>query len=105
MMATGRALAVAALLLGTAGSAPAAEPNKPILDSAERQQPGAIKLWEQLVNIDSGTGDMEGVNAVGAVAVAELKKLRATIETVPAMPAYGNNIVASLSGSGKGKIL
>src|SRR3981081_1952438 len=100
-----RALAVATLLLGAPTLATAAEPNKAILDSAERQQPGAIKLWERLVNIDSGTGDMDGVNAVGAVAVEELQKLGAAIETVPALPAYGNNIVASLAGSGKGKIL
>jgi glutamate carboxypeptidase len=105
MIATGRAFAAAALLLVTASMVPAAEANKPILDSAERQQAGAMKLWERLVNIDSGTGDMEGVNAVGAIAVEELKKLGATIETVPALPAYGDNIVASLSGSGKGRIL
>jgi glutamate carboxypeptidase len=105
MIATGRALAAAALLLGATGIASAVEANKPILDSAERQQPGAIKLWERLVNIDSGTGDMEGVNAVGAVAVAELKKLGAAIEMVPALPAYGDNVVASLSGAGKGRVL
>ena len=105
MMATVRAFAVAMLLLGAASMAPAAEANKPLLDSAARQQPGAIKLWERLVNIDSGTGDMEGVNAVGAVAVEELKKLGAAIEMVPALPAFGDNIVASLSGAGKGKIL
>jgi glutamate carboxypeptidase len=105
MIAAGRALAAAVLLLGTAGVAPAAEANKPILDSAGRQQSGAIKLWERLVNIDSGTGDMAGVNAVGAVAVEELKKLGAAIETIPALPAFGDNIVASLSGSGQGKIL
>jgi len=87
MMATVRAFAVAMLLLGAASMAPAAEANKPLLDSAARQQPGAIKLWERLVNIDSGTGDMEGVNAVGAVAVEELKKLGAAIEMVPALPA------------------
>ena len=104
MIATGRALAVV-LLLGMPGTASAVEANKPLLDSAQRQQPGAIKLWERLVNIDSDTGDMEGVNAVGAVAVEELKKLGAAIETMPALPAYGDNIVASLSGSGKGKIL
>jgi glutamate carboxypeptidase len=63
-----RAIAAAALMLGISGMA-AAEANKPILDSAERQQPNAMKLWERLVNIDSGTGDMDGVNAVGAVAV------------------------------------
>jgi glutamate carboxypeptidase len=100
-----RLLAALALTLGGVGIAPAAEANKPVLDSAERQQPGAIRLWERLVNIDSGTGDMQGVNAVGAIAVEELKKLGADIETIPALPAYGDNIVARLSGSGKGTIL
>jgi glutamate carboxypeptidase len=99
-----RAIAVVALLLGTPGIA-AAEANKPILDSAERQQPDAMKLWERLVNIDSGTGDKDGVNAVGAVAVEALNKLGAAVEAIPAMPAYGNNIVARLSGTGKGKVL
>ena len=93
------------LALAAPGSAWANEAVKPILDSAERQQVGAIKLWERLVNIDSGTGDMEGVNAVGAIAAEELKKLGAAIETIPALPAYGDNIVASLSGAGKGKVL
>jgi hypothetical protein len=44
MIAAGRALAAAVLLFGAAGVAPAAEANKPLLDSATRQQPGAIKL-------------------------------------------------------------
>jgi glutamate carboxypeptidase len=105
MIAVRRALTAAMLLLATVGNASAVEANKPILDSAARQQPGAMMLWERLVNIDSGTGDMEGVNAVGAVAFEELKKLGAAIEMVPALPAYGDNIVASLAGSGKGRIL
>ena len=105
MIAIGRALLAVTLLLATASIAPAVEANKPILDSAQRLQPGAIKLWERLVNIDSGTDDPEGVNAVGAIVVEELKTLGAAIEKVPALPAYGDNIVATLSGSGRGKVL
>ena len=104
-MSAFRLLAVAAFISGTVAVAAASEAVKPILDSAERQQPGAIKLWERLVNIDSGTGDAEGLRAVGAIAIEELQKLGATIETVPATPAVGDNIVASFSGSGKGKVL
>jgi glutamate carboxypeptidase len=104
-MSAFRLLAVAAFISGTVAVAAASEAVKPILDSAERQQPGAVKLWERLVNIDSGTGDAEGLRAVGAIAIEELQKLGATIETVPAMPAVGDNIVASFSGSGKGKVL
>jgi len=89
----------------TAVPAVAAESVKPILDSAEKQKPDAIKLWERLVNIDSGTGDAEGLKAVGAIAIEELKKLGASIETVSSAPAAGDNIVAILTGTGKGKVL
>ena len=98
-------LALLLVLLGAPHTA-AAEANKPILDSAARHQPGAIKLWERLVNIDSGTGDAEGLNAVGAITIEELKRLGATIETFPTpAPAGGDNIVATFSGTGKGKVL
>jgi glutamate carboxypeptidase len=97
------ALAFAAFV--TLGPAVAAEAVKPILDSAEKHKPGAIKLWERLVNIDSGTGDAEGLKAVGAIAIEELKKLGAAIETVPSSPAVGDNIVATFTGTGKGKVL
>jgi glutamate carboxypeptidase len=100
-----RVLMVAGLLLLTGAFAGANEAVKPILDRAEQNKAAAFKLWERLVNIDSGTGDMEGVNAVGAIAMEALKALGATIELEPAKPAYGDNIVASLTGSGKGKVL
>ena len=83
----------------------AAEAVKPILDSAEKHKPGAITLWERLVNIDSGTGDAEGMKAVGGIASEELKKLGATVETVSSAPAAGDNIVATFNGTGKGKVL
>jgi glutamate carboxypeptidase len=79
---------------------------KPILDSAEKLKPDAIKLWERLVSIDSGTGDAEGLKAVGAVAVEELTKLGASIEMVPNTPAAGgDNIGATFTGTGQGKVL
>jgi glutamate carboxypeptidase len=89
----------------SAAPAFAAEAVKPILDSAEKHKPDAIKLWERLVNIDSGTGDGEGLKAVGAVAIEELRKLGASIETVSSAPAAGDNIVATLTGAGKGTVL
>ena len=63
---------VAALVFASwvlAAPALADEQVKPILDSAEKLKPDAIKVWERLISVDSGTGDAEGVNAVGAVAV------------------------------------
>jgi glutamate carboxypeptidase len=101
-----RTLLAAVLLLGAAGLAAANESVKPVLDSAEQRREGAIKLWERLVNIDSGTGDEAGVNAVGGIALEELKKVGAAIETFPSKaPAAGNDIVASFTGTGKGRVL
>jgi glutamate carboxypeptidase len=82
-----------------------AEPNKPILDRAQHYQAGALKLLERLVNIDSGTGYADGLVQVGAIAVEELRKLGADIEILSARPAVGDNIVASFTGTGKGRIL
>jgi len=101
----GRPAALVLLALVSVAPAGAAEAVKPILDSAEKHKPGAIKLWERLVNIDSGTGDAEGMKAVGAIAIEELKKLGAAVETVSSAPAAGDNIVATFNGTGKGKVL
>jgi glutamate carboxypeptidase len=104
-MMWGRPAALVLLALVSVAPAGAAEAVKPILDSAEKHKPGAIKLWERLVNIDSGTGDAEGMKAVGAIAIEELKKLGAAVETVSSAPAAGDNIVATFNGTGKGKVL
>jgi len=101
----GRFAALAFVALVSVAPAVAAEAVKPILDSAEKHKPGAIELWERLVNIDSGTGDAEGMKAVGAIATEELKKLGAAVETVSSAPAAGDNIVATFNGTGKGKVL
>ena len=101
----GRPAALVLLALVSVAPAGAAEAVKPILDSADKHKPGAIKLWERLVNIDSGTGDAEGMKAVGAIAIEELKKLGAAVETVSSAPAAGDNIVATFNGTGKGKVL
>ena len=95
------------LALALAIASPAhAEPNKPIHDAAQKYRAEALKLWERLVNIDSGTGDEQGLKAVGEIASEELRKLGARIEMVSAKPAaVGDNVVATLTGTGKGKIL
>ena len=96
------------LILGAAlafATAAFAEPNKQVLDRAQHHQADALKLLERLVNIDSGTGYADGLVQVGAIAVEELRKLGTTIEIVPAKPAVGDNIVATLTGTGKGRIL
>jgi glutamate carboxypeptidase len=99
-----RAALAAALLLGA--SAAAAAPDQRILSAAAAARDGQLKLLEQIVNIDSGTGDAEGAAKVMAVLRPRLAALGARIETVPAeKPGLGDNLVATLDGTGKGRIL
>ncbi len=98
---------VAALLATTAaGAAPKVAKDARVWTAAERARPGQLKLLEEIVNIDSGTGDVEGGRKVAAVLIPRLKALGYTVESVKA-EANGlpENIVATLTGTGKGRIL
>jgi glutamate carboxypeptidase len=97
------AAALAALVLAHASQA--AEVDKPLLAKAEKEKPEVLKLLGRMVNIDSGTFNGKGLDAVGAIATAELKKLGGRVETSSAAPAAGHNIVATFTGKGKGRIL
>ena len=74
---------VALVMLMLGGSvAPAAEANKLILDRAEHHKADALKLWERLVNIDSGTGDAEGLKEVSAIVIEQLPTTTAPTEKI-----------------------
>ncbi len=100
-LAAGVSLALAIL-----GAAPGvASASRALLEQAEAQQPAALALLEKLVNIDSGTFNAKGLDAVGAIAAAELARQGFRIEKLPASPAAGHNLVATRSGTGKGRVL
>jgi glutamate carboxypeptidase len=104
----GVAAVLVALAGASAGSAAAAEAgkvNQALLAKAEQAKPEALKLLERLVNIDSGTFNGAGLDRIGAIAMEELKRLGAKVETFPATPAMSRNIQATLTGTGKGRIL
>jgi len=91
-------------LVNTPATSAAANPK--ILAAAKTCEPDARALLQQLVQIDSGTGDVAGLAAVGTVVKTELERLGANVANVPAIaPAVGDNIVATLTGSGRGRIL
>lgn len=102
-------LGLLALFASTAAVAAPAKP--PVRDdkvwaAAEAARPEQLKLWERVVNIDSGTGDVEGGRKVAAILAAELKALGAEIESVPAEePGLPENTVATFNGTGKARIL
>jgi glutamate carboxypeptidase len=83
-----------------------ARPDARVLAAAKTCEPKARTLLQQLVQIDSGTGDVAGLATMGAILKAELERVGANVESVSAPgPAVGDNVVATLTGTGKGRIL
>ncbi|MDL2354272.1 MAG: glutamate carboxypeptidase [Pseudomonadota bacterium] len=94
---------LAACLLSAAAAA--APKNEGLYQRAVEAKPELITLLGRLVSIDSGTGSEKGLDAVGAIVTDELKKLGMRVELSSAAPAAGHNLVATLDGKGKAKIL
>lgn len=86
-------------------AAPAARSN-PLLKAAEAARPAQLALLEQLVNIDSGTGDADGGQKASLLVAERLRALGMSVELSKAeAPGLPDNVVATLKGTGKGRIL
>ena len=98
---------VAAVLIALTSGADAASPrNEKVYQAAETNRAGALELLKEIVNIDSGTGDVQGGTQVEAVLRARLAQIGAEVRTEPAeAPGLPDNLVAVFHGTGKGKIL
>jgi glutamate carboxypeptidase len=100
------AAAASLLLLQFIGGATFAARNEPVYRAVEANRAGALELLQQIVNIDSGTGDVEGGANVDAVLAARLKQLGAEVRTEAAESAgLPGILVAVFHGTGKGRIL
>lgn len=74
--------------------------------AVEANRAAAIDLLKEIVNIDSGTGDIAGGNRVLDVLTGRLKAMGAELRREPAeVPALPDNLVATFHGTGKGRIL
>lgn len=104
-----RAALAATLFAAVAAAAPTlAAPRRDagLWKAAEAARPDQLRLLETLVNIDSGTGDVEGGRKVLAVLAPRLEALGAKVEHTPAeIAGLPENLVATLKGKGKAKIL
>lgn len=98
-------MACAALTMAVAG-AHAAQRDEKVYAAVAANRAGAIDLLKQIVNVDSGTGDVAGGTKVAGILAGRLKALGAAVRMekseVPDLP---DNVVAVFHGTGKGKIL
>ncbi|MFJ4353546.1 M20/M25/M40 family metallo-hydrolase [Pseudomonas sp. NPDC089428] len=93
--------AIALALLIACTQAPAAEPApKDLLKQAENEQPAYLQTLRSLVSVDTGTGTEAGLTHVSAELVKRLKALGADVQTRPAKPSVGDNIVGTFKGTG-----
>jgi len=72
-----------------------------LFDAATAEKPAVIKTLENLVNIETGTGDAEGLEAAGKYLEDQLKSLGFTVtRSKSAGIVVGDNIVGKLKGKG-----
>ena len=84
----------------------AAHRDEAVFKAAQNNRAAVLKLLEQVVNIDSGTGDVAGGAQVEAILMDRLKGLGAEVRTEPAeAEGLPDNVVAVFHGTGKGRIL
>jgi len=76
-----------------------------IYEKAKFAQRDFLKTLETLVNIDSGTGYEKGLTKVENLVIEKLNSLGADVKTMAAKPNAGRNILATIQGTGQGKIL
>ena len=87
-------------------AAPAAQPDATLMAAATAAQPEVVKTLERLVNIETGTGNAEGMTAMERLLEGELKSLGFTVTRHPAVAGVvGENIVGRLAGRGGRKLL
>jgi glutamate carboxypeptidase len=96
---------VAIMLLVTQPPHVVAAPDPTLYNQTQQAQSTFLKSLETLVNLDSGTGDQNGLMQVENLVIEQLQAVGATVQTVAATPSVGRTILATLQGTGKGKIL
>ncbi|MEI8302251.1 MAG: glutamate carboxypeptidase [Burkholderiales bacterium] len=77
-----------------------------LLASATAEQPAVLRTLERLVNIETGTGNAEGMAAMADLLQGELQALGAVVTRHPATAGVvGDIIVGRIAGKGQRRIL
>lgn len=83
-----------------------ARPDADLLKAAAAEAPATLATLEQLVNVESGSYDTQGLVAIGNLLADALKARGATVERVKGKPGTrADIIVGRFTGTGKGRLL
>jgi glutamate carboxypeptidase len=104
-LTVGIVAAISTLLSGGPADA-APRRNEAVYQAVEAHRAGALELLKSIVNIDSGSGDVEGGKRVEEILATRLKASGADCHYEPSeAPNLAPNLVAVFHGTGKAKIL
>jgi glutamate carboxypeptidase len=79
--------------------------DRELLAAVDAETTATVGDLEQLVNIDSGTGDAAGLDRVGALLATRLREVGATVETRSAAPSASSVVKGTLHGTGTRDVL
>ncbi|HOW47615.1 MAG: glutamate carboxypeptidase [Rubrivivax sp.] len=89
-----------------AAAAPARSPDSALMAAAQADKGATVKTLERLVDIETGTGNAEGMAAMADLLEAELRALGATVTRhQPDAGVAGQNLVGRIQGRGTQRIL
>ncbi len=99
-------LAAALLVASPVLAAERPHPDARLKAAATAARASELGLLEQIVNIDSGTGNVSGGEKIQKILAERLTAMGAAVELVPAeAPGLPPNLVATFTGKGKGRVL
>jgi glutamate carboxypeptidase len=90
------------------------QPAEPVRDLAKRERPALLDTMKELVSIESGSRDIEGLDKLANLVAARLRDLGGQVELVEASDVYkmedtpekiGKMVRATFAGTGAKKIL
>jgi len=112
---TRRAAAIASFALATCSLAAAAEPVEAVYSLVRKEKPAVVETLRQLVGIESGSRDREGLDRIAEVLKDRLAALGGQVELMEAgadavklfdtPPRTGRTVVARFEGTGTRKIM
>jgi glutamate carboxypeptidase len=101
-----RRIAIAAFALSLVNTAFAQAKDEALLAAAAADQANVLKTLERLVSIETGSANVEGLNALSTLLAKELEAMGAQVTRHKSTVDSGaENVVGKISGKGKTKFL
>lgn len=100
-----RRLALAAAMAVASHGAMAAGPDTALLDAARAAQPSVVQSLKDMVSIESGSANMQGLARMADYTAKRLQALGAKVERLPITTSAATMVKGTLTGTGKHRIM